>query len=444
MTDNDDKVQNEQSDIPQSVTEEKSDLSSKQTFSNIEDTKSPTSTKSSSKLALLVSVIAVAAALGSSYWVYNQSQMRMDSLNATLDSVSDELKTSKEERSQLKAQLAEQAQSQSVLSNIRNETQALITEFETTQQKRLKEMQLQSETANQQLLALQQKVDRLATQDNSVWLIAQADFYMKMAARRLWSERDVLTAIALLRAADQSLAQLNDSSLIEARSAIAEDIATLAALNAPDTDGIVASLASLVNQIDKLPLNSMNKHLEINSAENQTPSNSIADWRENLATNWRSFTQEFISVRSVDDASQPLLSADQAVYLRENIRARLLLAAQAVSRQQQAIYQDSLEQVLATVNAQFDPEDGKTQHFVAELNTLSGKKLVLELPQSFVSAPIIEQLVEKRVKNWVANPTIPAVSTDSSVSTNSSVSISQPAHQPQPQPESVIQTEAQP
>ncbi len=46
----------------------------------------------------------------------------------------------------------------------------------------------------------------------------------------------------------------------------------------------------------------------------------------------------FITIRRRDDTAVPLLAPNQDIYLRENIRSRLLVAAQAVPRHQEETY----------------------------------------------------------------------------------------------------------
>ncbi len=47
---------------------------------------------------------------------------------------------------------------------------------------------------------------------------------------------------------------------------------------------------------------------------------------------WQNFMDNFITIRRRDDTAVPLLAPNQDIYLRENIRSRLLVAAQAVPR----------------------------------------------------------------------------------------------------------------
>lgn len=48
--------------------------------------------------------------------------------------------------------------------------------------------------------------------DAKTWLLSQADFLVKLAGRKLWSDQDVTTAAALLKSADASLADMNDQA----------------------------------------------------------------------------------------------------------------------------------------------------------------------------------------------------------------------------------------
>lgn len=53
----------------------------------------------------------------------------------------------------------------------------------------------------------------------------------------------------------------------------------------------------------------------------------------------------FITIRRRDDTAVPLLAPNQDIYLRENIRSRLLVAAQAVPRHREETYRRALENV---------------------------------------------------------------------------------------------------
>ncbi|WP_186824841.1 uroporphyrinogen-III C-methyltransferase, partial [Klebsiella pneumoniae] len=118
----------------------------------------------------------------------------------------------------------------------------------------LTEAQRQQEALAKKLEEVQEKVAVISGSDAKTWLLAQADFLVKLAGRKLWSDQDVTTAAALLKSADASLADMNDPSLIAARRAITDDIASLSAVSQVDYDGIILKVNQLANQIDNLRL----------------------------------------------------------------------------------------------------------------------------------------------------------------------------------------------
>ena len=75
--------------------------------------------------------------------------------------------------------------------------------------------------------------------------LAEADYLVKMAGRKLWLEHDVVSATRLMEGADQRISALNDPSLTTLRQAMADDITTLRAIPLIDRDGLVLKLNSL-------------------------------------------------------------------------------------------------------------------------------------------------------------------------------------------------------
>ncbi len=86
------------------------------------------------------------------------------------------------------------------------------------------------------------------------WLLAEADYLVKLAGRKLFLEHDVESATQLMESADQRIAALNDPSLVGLRKAMANDITKLRVVPLVDRDGLVLRLTALQQQVDKLPL----------------------------------------------------------------------------------------------------------------------------------------------------------------------------------------------
>ncbi|MBW7984504.1 uroporphyrinogen-III C-methyltransferase [Enterobacillus tribolii] len=265
------------------------------------------------------------------------------------------------------------------------------------------EEQLQN-TQSQQLKMLEDKVAEMSGNDAKTWLLAQADFLVKLAGRKLWSDQDVTTAAALLKSADASLAEMNDPSLMEVRRALTEDVASIAAVSQIDFDGIILKLNQLTNQVDDMRLADNNSDGAPMDEDDGELTASLSEWRQNLSKSWHNFMSEFITVRRRDTSAEPLLAPNQDIYLRENIRSRLLVAAQAVPRHQNEVYQQSLEAVSSWVRAYYDANDANTKAFLSDIDALSQQSINMDVPDQLKSQPMLEKLMQSRVRGLLAAP----------------------------------------
>ncbi len=142
------------------------------------------------------------------------------------------------------------------------------------------------------------------------WLLAESEYLVKLAGRKLFLEHDIVSATKLMESADQRIAALNDPSLVPLRRAMANDITALRALPLIDRDGLVIALTSLQLQIDSLPL--ANAILpEAPVIEKKEVSTDIDDWQQNLKTSLTEFSEQFITFRTRDGNIIPLLSPEQ-------------------------------------------------------------------------------------------------------------------------------------
>lgn len=332
-------------------------------------------------IALGAIAIAIALALGGGLYSYGKHQSAAQTANT------DALAT------QLIALQKQQEQQQSALeTTIKQQAAAL------------EESNRQQANLARELNEVQQKVATISGSDAKTWLLAQSDFLVKLAGRKLWSDQDVTTAAALLKSADASLADMNDPSLLTVRRALTDDISALSAITQVDYDGIILKLNQLSNQVDNLRLADNNTDDTPMDSDGNELSSTVTEWRQNLAKSWHNFMDSFITIRRRDETAVPLLAPNQDVYLRENIRSRLLVAAQAVPRHQDETYKQSLENVSTWVRAYYDTNDSVTKSFLDELDSLSQQSINMDVPQTLESQPLLEKLMQTRVRNLLAQP----------------------------------------
>lgn len=254
-----------------------------------------------------------------------------------------------------------------------------------------------------QLNELQEKVATLSSSDAKTWLLAQADFLVKMAGRKLLSDQDVTSAVTLLKSADTNLADMNDPSLLRVRRAIFEDINTLSNLTQVDFDGIILRVNQLSNQVDNLRLVENSTDEAPMDEDSDELSSSIGEWRQNLSKSWHNFMSDFITLRRRGASTEPLLAPNQDIYLRENIRSHLLVAAQAIPRHQNETYRQSLETISAWVRAYFNTTDPVTKAFLEELDILSQQSISMDLPERLQSQPLLEKVMQIRLRNLLSH-----------------------------------------
>ncbi|EBD0849980.1 uroporphyrinogen-III C-methyltransferase [Salmonella enterica] len=377
--------------------QEKSSAVVDETRESVETTPQPVNTEKKSKnsAALVLSAVAIAIALAAGLGLYGWGKQQATAQTETSDALATQLTALQKAQESQKAELEGIIKKQAAQLDDANRQQAALAK---------------------QLDEVQQKVATISGSDAKTWLLAQADFLVKLAGRKLWSDQDVTTAAALLKSADASLADMNDPSLITARRAITDDIASLSSVAQIDYDGIILKLNQLSNQIDNLRLADNDTDGSPMDSDSSELSSSLSEWRVNLQKSWQNFMDSFITIRRRDDTAVPLLAPNQDVYLRENIRSRLLVAAQAVPRHQEETYRQALDNVSTWVRAYYDTDDAATKAFLEEVDKLSQQNITMDLPETLGSQAILEKLMQTRVRNLLAQPTVstaaPATQTD--------------------------------
>lgn len=232
------------------------------------------------------------------------------------------------------------------------------------------------------------------------WLLAEADYLVKMAGRKLWLEHDVVSATRLMENADQRISALNDPSLMPLRRAMASDISTLKAIPQIDRDGLVLKLNSLEQQINTLPLASAILP-EAGVVEQKEVSTNINDWQSNLMQSLDDFAGHFITYRVREGNVIPLLSPEQHFYLKENIKGELLLASKALYREQSEVYVTSLESAKLWSSQYFQQDDPAVKSFMAQLDSLTKFKVDVRYPQKMKTQALLSDFISERLRRNV-------------------------------------------
>ncbi len=349
-----------------------------------ESSKSGAKQKKSSGNGLLWFVVIILFLLvlgmaGAGYWDYMQQQ-----------SASKETVTAQQNNaSQLNAIERERADILASIENVTRTNQAL----EST----VAELKSQNEQLALQAESTLQQLNNMEGRRPADWLIAEADYLVRMAGRKLWLENDVRTAILLLVNADKRLKSLADPSVLPVRATLAEDIQTLQQLNPVSQSSVALALTGMMAQIDKLPLNTFEKP-EDSNAQDTTLSESADDWQENLAKVWRSLVDDFLTVKSIEGPVEPVLSLEAQFLAKEQLRLQLMHAQTAALQGDEGLYSQSLQYAQTLLTEKFDTEKSQVTGFMDALQNLSATDIARPIPTELASQKPLERLLDSRVK----------------------------------------------
>ena len=297
----------------------------------------------------------------------------------------------------LQAQLQDQKDSQQSLRLQLNESnQAVSSQLQQTTQ-HVADIKVSEALTNSQLETVQLAVANLKMRNPNEWMLAEAEYLIRIAGRKIALEQDIDTSLALLSSASRRLTQLNDPSLLPLRKVIEQDIATLTKLPRIDHDGLALKLAVQAEQVDNLVLAGFTRP-DIVEDDHQLSSNS-ADWKENLTKSWQSFSANFITIRRQDNSVDALLSPQTAWYLTENLKTQLLQAELAVYRQDQAKFTLALKTATSWIQRYYDVNQPTTQAMLTALDTLKQAEITATYPSKLNSAALIQTTIRDRKIN---------------------------------------------
>lgn len=280
------------------------------------------------------------------------------------------------------------------------------------QNQQLRQQLLQLDKSKQQLATmvsqLADKTDQIQRQSEQAlaelsnmegkrpadWLLAEADYLVRMAGRKVWLEKDIRTAIMLLKNADTRLGELADPSVIPVRELIANDIQTLRQINPVSRTSVALTVSGMLGQVDNLALDTFEKP---STEKSQDLSESPKDWQQNLKQVWNNIVDDFISVERTETAVKPVMSQQEQWLNREQLKLQLMQAQSAAVAAQPELYQQSLQNALQLLENKYDNEDAAVTGFINSVQSLLETDVTQQLPESLKSADPLQRLLDKRV-----------------------------------------------
>lgn len=240
----------------------------------------------------------------------------------------------------------------------------------------------QMATSQQQQLSLEALYKDLS-QGRDQWALAEIEQVLLTAAQQLQLAGNVKAAIIALEGADTRLQRLNKPQFTALRRAIAADLANLRAVPSLDEVGASARIEALVARHASWPLASA-------QGSEAAPAPRVGRQTTDIGQELWAELKRLVQIRRIDGNEAVLLPPDQAYFLRENLRLRLLSARLALLSQDQAAFRSDLNAVSQMLGRYFNTRDAGVADALKEVTRLSSLQIAQKLPGIDASLAALE------------------------------------------------------
>ena len=327
-------------------------------------------------LAFFVAVVALAAA---GYTAWTNWQLRTDTTaDDNIVRLDSRLSSSANSIADLETRVAELAQRDP---GIDVELDALRREFD----ERVRLL----ESVPSRMSTLESSVASLAGISEGArdaWILAESEYYMQIANAQLQLANNPHLASLALRMADERIVQLSDPRLTDVRRAVSDELAALDVMEKPDIEGATLTLASLARVVESLPL--------AGTAEPVADEEELDPELSGAGRAWASVKNAFgglVKVTPVEEAELLQLSPDARHLLRNNIALQLQAARLALLRGEPAIFEQTLDDTSALLNAYFDTGSPQVAGALETIAEVRGHVFTTEVPDISESLRLLRQ-----------------------------------------------------
>lgn len=206
--------------------------------------------------------------------------------------------------------------------------------------------------------------------------------------------------VAALKQSDERLARYNQPRLEGVRRAIARDLDRVKAVSVADVSSLSIKLDEVVRLVDDLPLLSrpefrpsstasaaQEKDKRLQQQNDTTPSIDwtssdgwMAAWRRVQERVWTE-ARSLVRVTRIDHPDAMLLAPEQAFFLRENLKLRLLNARLALLSRQFETAQSDLQLVLLSLDRYFDRHNRRTSAAADVVRSVAAQSRQVVVPR---------------------------------------------------------------
>lgn len=262
--------------------------------------------------------------------------------------------------------------------------------------------------AQRELIATQQRqIDHTARElleagnrTRTDWLLAEAEYLLRIANQRLLIEKDIRGALSALEAADDVLTESDDIGVYPVRQQLAREVLALKGISGVDRTGLYLTLEAAISSVHELTDQALISERApgfITPEDNAQTDDEIRNIFLRAWDKFKATIKQVIVVRRMDEPVKPLLSPDQSAYARLNLQLMLEEAEMAVLRGNQPLFERALAKARGTVDNWYDNTNPKVSALSETLTGLASRNVDPELPDISQSLGLLKERLAGRM-----------------------------------------------
>ena len=248
-----------------------------------------------------------------------------------------------------------------------------------------------------------QQIQRQLNRTRGDLLITDAEYLLSVANQKLNLVGDVKSVLAAMEAADQRLHESADPAVYKVREALAEEMAAVRKIQAPDLVGLSSQLIALEKKVPALPLllphaGTVKQH---EKAKEEQQSKADEQGQEEQGDAFDSALRGFkdlVTVRRTDQPVEALLAPEQVEVLRQLLLLKLESSRAALLRNDEQLYRDSLATATDWIGQHFDTAAAETKSMLDALNSLADRSFSVAYPDISKSMIMLQNIEKLRLE----------------------------------------------
>jgi len=247
---------------------------------------------------------------------------------------------------------------------------------------------------NESILRIQRQLGKT----RGDWLVADAEYLLSVANRRLHLMGDVDTTVEALKAADQRLRESGDTAGFKIRGQIAKEIAAVKKVKLADVVGIYSTLEMLEEDVAKLNVFLPYAGKGLSSGDSVSKAKPLAENDINAKLdNALVAIEGIVTIRRLDSPVTSVITPEQKAFITEQLSTKLVMVKLALVQQDDELYQASIKDVLQWLQNNFTKNETYKQ-FVLELERLKSIQIRSNFPDISQSLKMLRNIAKLRLE----------------------------------------------